>query len=96
MTMGRMNKVAYSRRNEKNGWSLFLLILAGIVIGSLIGELASQVSFLNWLGKGYSFGLDNPINLDLQIMTLIFGIKFKITVASILGIVIAIFAYRKI
>ncbi len=88
--------MANSRRSGKNGWSLFLLILAGIVIGSLIGELASNVAFLNWLGKGYSFGLQDAINLDLQIMTLVFGIKFRITVASIVGIGLAIFAYRKI
>lgn len=88
--------MANSRRSGKNGWSLFLLILAGIVIGSLIGELASNVSFLSWLGKGYSFGLKDALELDLQIMSLVFGIQFKITVASIVGIGLAIFAYTKI
>lgn len=88
--------MAYSRRGGKNGWSLFLLILAGIVIGGLIGELASQVSFLKWLDYGASFGLEEPLNLDLKIMTLFFKITFDITISSIIGIAIAIFAYRKI
>jgi len=88
--------VAYQKRSTKNGWTLFLLILAGIVIGSLLGELATNVSFLNWLGMGAAFGLEDPVNLNLQIMTLVFGIKFKITIASIIGIAIAIFTFRKI
>ncbi len=96
MTKGRMNTVAYSRKSGKNGWALFLLILAGIVIGGLIGELATKVSFLRWMGLGYTFGLENPVNLDLKIMTLLFQITFNITISSIVGIAIAIFAFTKI
>lgn len=88
--------MAYSRKNGKNGWSLFLLILAGIVIGGLIGELANQVAFLKWLDYGAAFGLKEPINLDLKIITLFFKITFDITISSIIGIAIAIFTYRKI
>lgn len=94
--MGRMNILAYSKRTGKNGWSLFLLLLAGIVIGGLIGELASNVSFLKWLNYGYTFGFQNPINIDLQIMTFMLQITFDITIASIIGIAAAIFAFRQI
>jgi hypothetical protein len=92
-----MNILAYSKHSSgKNGWSLFLLILAGIVVGGLIGELASNVSFLKWLNFGYSFAFPGPINLDLKIMTLMLQITFDITIASIIGIGIAIFTFRKI
>ena len=49
----------------KNNWALFLMILAGIVIGGFIGWLTKDVSFLSWLNFGQSFGLSNPIVLDL-------------------------------
>jgi hypothetical protein len=88
--------LAYNTRNGKNGWTLFLLLLAGIVIGGLIGELASGVPFLTWLNLGYTFGLEDAVSLDLKIITLLFKITFDITVASILGIAIAIFTYSRL
>lgn len=78
----------------KNNWALFLLLLAGIMLGGFIGELASQVSFLSWLSYGQSFGLTNPIVLDLGILVITFGLNIKITIASIIGVLIAILIYR--
>lgn len=88
--------MAYTRKGEKNGWALFLLILAGIVLGGFIGSLASQVSFLRWLDFGYGFGQSTPLVLDFKIVQLTFKIFFNISIASILGIVLSIFIYRRI
>ena len=77
-------------------WILIIFLLAGLVIGGLLGELASRVDFLWWLSYGESFGLTNPIELDLHVITITFGLWFKINVASIIGMAIAIFIYRKI
>ncbi len=81
---------------EKNIWILMLFILSGIVIGGLLGELASQVDFLWWLGYGESFGLTSPIELDLSVIRITFGLVFKINIASIIGMALAIFIYRKV
>lgn len=81
---------------EKNIWILILFILSGIVVGGLLGDLASNVSFLNWLSYGEQFGLTSPIELDLSVVKLTLGIMFKINIASIVGIVLAIFIYKKI
>ena len=81
---------------EKNIWILMLFILSGLVIGGLLGELAGQVDFLWWLSYGQSFGLSSPINLDLNILTISFGLMFKINIASIIGLIIAILVYRKV
>lgn len=78
----------------KNHWALFLLILSGIVIGGFIGQLTKGVSALSWLRYGQTFGLTNPIVLDLGVMVLTFGLTVKITIASIIGIVIALIIYR--
>lgn len=78
----------------KNNWALFLLLLAGIVLGGFIGELTSGVSGLSWLSYGKSFGFQNPIVLDLGILVLTFGLSIKITIASIVGVLVAIFIYR--
>ena len=78
----------------KNNWALVLLILAGIVLGSFIATLTAGVTGLNWLSFGQTFGFENPIVLDLGVMVLTFGLTIKITIASILGIIIAAIIYH--
>lgn len=78
----------------KNNWALFLLILSGIVIGGFIGQLTKGISALSWLRYGQTFGLTSPVVLDLGVLVLTFGLTVKITIASIIGIVIALIIYR--
>lgn len=81
---------------EKNIWILLLFILSGLVIGGLLGELASQVDALWWLGYGQEFGLESPIVLNLNLIKITFALMFKINIASIIGLGLAIFMYRKV
>ncbi len=81
---------------EKNIWILVLFILCGIVVGGLIGNLTAGVSGLSWLSYGESFGLKEPLQLDLSVIQLTFGLMFKINISSIIGMVLAIFIYRKV
>ena len=81
---------------DKNIWILLLFILSGLVVGGLLGELASKVDFLWWLGYGESFGLTSPLELDLNIIKITFGLVFKINIASIVGMIIAVFIYKKV
>ena len=39
----------------KNNWALFLMLLAGIMLGGFIGNAAAGVSGLSWLNYGQSF-----------------------------------------
>ena len=78
----------------KNNWALVLLIIVGVVLGGLIGKLCAGVPAFSWLSYGQSFGFVNPMVLDLGILVLTFGFTVDITVAGILGIVIAIIIYR--
>ncbi|MCM1087842.1 MAG: DUF4321 domain-containing protein [Blautia sp.] len=75
---------------QKNNWACFLLILAGIVIGGFIGSILP----VEWLNYGQSFGLSSPIVLDLGILCITFGLSIKISVASIIGIILGILIYR--
>ena len=91
----RKTEERYEQRNcGKKNWALFLLLLAGIVLGGFIGSLAAGVPFLSWLNYGQTFGFANPIVLDLGILVITFGLSIKITIASIIGVLIAIIIYR--
>ena len=79
----------------KNGWVLLVMLLSGIVLGGFIGMLTVNVSGLSWLNYGQSFGLQSPLVLDLGLLVLTFGLTIHISIASIIGVVLAIFIYRK-
>ena len=81
---------------EGRFWLFWILLFSGIILGGLLGELAVSVSFLNWMGYGQNFGLTQPLALDLGIIQLSFGVMFKLNVASVIGVLISIFVYRKI
>ena len=75
-------------------WVLFIFILAGLVIGGLLGEFARRNSSLWWLAYGMNFGLPSTLKLNLIIIVLEFGFYANITVANIIGIILGVFTYR--
>lgn len=84
------------RNSAKNGWSLFLLLLTGIVLGGFIGWLAKDVAYLSWLNYGQQFGFSEPFHLNLGILKITFGLTIKITMSSIIGVILAIIVYKKL
>ncbi|MFU0827540.1 MAG: DUF4321 domain-containing protein [Lachnoclostridium sp.] len=84
---------------RKNSLVLILLILAGVVLGSFLGYLAKDISYLSWLNYGQEFsiggsGSNGILLLNLGILILRFGLTVKITIASLIGVVLAIIIYR--
>lgn len=74
-------------------FSLFLL--AGVLMGTVLTEVASRVSFLSWLcwGDSIGFGWPNPAMLDLSILKVSFGITMELNVAKLLCVIAALAAY---
>lgn len=83
-----------ARGAGKNGWALFLLILAGVVLGSFISHLTAGVPGLSWMNYGQSFGLADPVKLNLGVIILTFGLSIKFTIGSIIGIIVAAIIYH--
>lgn len=81
---------------NRNFWILLLLLLSGIVLGGFLGSLAEGISWLRWLNFGQSFGLDTPLVLNFGVLVITFGLSIKITMASIIGVAIALIIYRYI
>ena len=80
----------------KNFWILLIMLLAGIVLGGFMGQLAEGISWLNWLNFGPSFGLDSPLVINFGILVITFGLTINITMASIIGMAVALIIYRYI
>ena len=81
---------------RKNFWIRVIMLLAGIVLGGFMGQLANGISWLSWLNFGQSFGLDSPLVINFGILVITLGLTIKITMASIIGIAIALIIYRMI
>lgn len=81
---------------DKSAWILIVFILAGIVIGGLLGDFASGSSGLWWLAYGQQFGLNEPLSVDLSIIKFSFSLMIKLNISSIVGMILAIFIYRKV
>lgn len=81
---------------DKNALVAILFIFAGLVIGGLLGEVAAQVDWLSWLAYGQTFGIEEPFVLNMNVLSLTFAFALHINIASIIGLAIAIFLYRKL
>ena len=78
----------------KNFWILLIMLLAGIVLGGFMGQMAEGIPWRGWLNFGQSFGLDSPLVVNFGILVITFGLTIKITMASIIGVAIALIIYR--
>jgi hypothetical protein len=90
-----------AKTSYKNKWALFLLILAGVVLGSFIGYLVKDIKFLSWLNFGFDFAIGRPdgsniISVSLGDIAVQFGLRIKISVGSILGAAAAVYAYKRL
>ena len=76
----------------------WIMLLTGIILGTLLGEAASSIGALSCLNYGKTIGSSagNPLVLDLSILKLTFGVELRLTLASIIGLITAIVLYKKV
>lgn len=77
--------------------AFLFFLLAGIVLGTILGRVCENVSFLSWLAYTLSVGLDtgSPMVLDLIVFKLAFGFTLSVNAAQILCVIIALIVYGK-
>ncbi len=75
---------------KRVNWLLIILVLIGFVIGGFIGTYFDG-TFLNY---GQSFGLNTPVELNMGFIILTFGIKFHITISSVIGVILSFVVYK--
>lgn len=79
---------------------LFVVMLFGALIGSVLGEILALLSPEGLMEKIFtrsiSFGLDPPGRLDLRVFSVALGFTFKMNLLSLVGIFLAAFVYKRI
>jgi hypothetical protein len=79
---------------------VLLIIVAGLVLGSLLGELVASLLptglVHDLLTRGPQIGLSPPATLDLRFMAVTFGMLLKVNVVAVLGVILAALALRRL
>ncbi len=74
----------------KNSLIILFFVCAGIVLGSLVADLTSNVKPLSWLSYGLKFGLTEPFVLDLSVLKLSLGLAFNLNISIIIFVSLAV------
>lgn len=72
------------RRDDHVGQVVALLI--GAVIGGAMGEVFRP--YVPIIGSGVVIGF-KPVTVDLHVITMTLGMSFKVTIAAVIGILLA-------
>lgn len=81
-------------RRNKNSWLLILFVITGVVLGSLIGNFFdTAVPFLNYGPE--PLGLKN-VEINLGIIYFQITLLFKINVASLIGLLLAVVIFNRL
>ena len=84
-------------KDFKKTIAFLVFLLAGIILGTILGKLCDGVSFLSWLAYSMSVGLDtaSPLVLDLIVFKVAFGFSLTVNTAQIICIIAALLIYNK-
>lgn len=78
------------RRRSREAGVLLLLLLAGAVLGTLVGDvLGGRVTALSVLAQGGKIGL-GPARIDLYVVDLTVGLVLKINLLGAVGALVGL------
>jgi Domain of unknown function (DUF4321) len=89
-----MARVAPKARTREPWWVLIVVVLAGAVLGSVVADGIGQFTYLAPLGHSVAVGVDPPVTLDLRVITLTLGFVMRLNLATVLGIIVAIYLFK--
>ena len=84
----------------KLGWfGGFLVLLFGAVIGTLLGQIVGMLlpegAVHDLFFKGVSVGLHKPMDLDLAVLQVVFGITLAVNPITLVGLLLGIYLVVK-
>lgn len=84
---------------KKDAGMIVLFLIAGAVIGGLLGELLSGIQALTsitpYLVKTFTIFDIPPVTINLYILQLVVGLSLHPNLISILGAIFAILLFRR-
>lgn len=82
------------RGSYKNAWTLFLFLLAGIIIGGVVGNILAQYFDAQIFKESIQIGTKgDPLSVDLGVVHLVLGLTFTINFGTVLGVLLGLFFF---
>ena len=83
---------------SKNIILLIVLLICGILVGSLVASATKNVHYLSWLAYAVKFGIDanKPALINLSVIRIAFGAEINISAAQIACLLLAALLYRRL
>lgn len=80
-------------RTVRSNFMVVIFVLIGLFIGQFIGQvLGKSFPLLNY---GETFGINN-LHLDLIVIDFSLNLTVSLTIAGVIGVIIALLIYRKL
>lgn len=80
-------------RTIRSNFMVILFVVIGLFIGQFIGQvLGKSFSFLNY---GETFGINN-LSLDLIVINFSLNLTISLTIAGVIGVLIALLIYKQL
>lgn len=84
---------------RKTPWMFIFFILAGGLLGGVLGEILRVFSpegvIRDFFLMGFNSGLNPPFTLDLHLFTITLGFTVRINLLTLLGIILGIYVYKQ-
>lgn len=82
---------------NKSIWTFLLVVVVGLIIGSLLGNILASTFDYEILKQSFNIGTQGmPAVIDLIVMQLQFGLTFTVNIGTVLGMIIGIIIYTRI
>ena len=78
---------------RKSNWTLIIFILIGLLAGTIVAQLLTSVESLSFLTK--STQLDWHPKADLQILSYDLNLQIRLNLMSLIGVIAAVWMYRR-
>ena len=80
--------------------NLLLVLLLGLLLGTILGEigaiLVSEGNLHRFFDTHVTLGVTEPFQFDLRVLTLALGLRVKINILGVLGLIGAALAYYRL
>jgi len=87
------------RGSTKGAGICVMFVVIGAVLGGILGELMKEITALSglvpYLVQTYTIIDLNPVHINLYVIQLSFGFVFAPNLMSVLGVLLAVFLFRK-
>ncbi|NMA96371.1 MAG: DUF4321 domain-containing protein [Clostridiales bacterium] len=85
-----------ARRGSRRAGVLILFLLAGIMIGSYLGNVLAHYFDHSIFTKSIEIGtIGEPALVDLGILNFTFGLTFIVNIGTVFGILLGLFLYKR-